>query len=246
MKRLAIPILFLALILPVVLFTGCSTGDDALPDDNQAGNLGEGPLVLKGKLYTETVNRSAQTVDYDLFTSPGTINAWVSGYGIVNTAALTDGEFDISISENPTDLYPFDSDTFADTFNRWGDVAVEPADTLGARARLVYISEQDASFERNIFRQDTVLSTSPWLVSRSVEYLYVENDAIITLDEKTETVTDSNNRDYSNIGRKSVIRLKKGWNVLTARREQDGSTDGYYNNFTMSIDNPEVYWVIYN
>jgi hypothetical protein len=121
---------------------------------------------------------------------------------------------------------------------------MEPADIQGAQI-LLFLYEQDTDTEKNIFRQETVLSDSPWLVSRSVAYLYVDNNATVTLNEKTETVTDSNSRDYTNNGIKSVLHLKKGWNALTTRWEQDGTAEGYHNNFSMSIENPDVYWITY-
>jgi hypothetical protein len=257
MKRLVFSIIILAMIFPVMVITNCSTGNGdpvVNPEDNNpsddpgdytpapSGNLGEGPLELKGVIYTETMDYANSVATYSRYSSSSTIVAWAIGDRMISTVDLVDGEFDISIPEEPVFLFSFDSNSMSGLFNGWDNPTITPDDAQGVH---IYLFEQTTN--KFIGKKDLLLSkVSPWSITRSVDYVYVDQDVTVTLKDKSALNPDRNDVEYTDIYESAEISLKKGWNALTRKRVEAGTPTVQSSTSSISVENPNFRWVIAN
>jgi hypothetical protein len=241
-----------------MLITGCSTGnDDPIenpdPGDNNpvdnpedeipSGNLGDGDLVLEGKIYTETLHPHPNyTAEYNLYSDSGVVRTIVEGFGSLGEGTLSDGEFKITITKKPTTGL-LNSDQFNKISAFWG---LENETILVPDFQFAQIRFFEKSMERGIQKRESILSdTSPWTIYIFVDYLYVDTDATVVLEEKTHYDPDVSGLAYTQIFKKTTLDLKKGWNALTTRWVEEGTATTYSHTTTVSVENPDLRWVIY-
>jgi hypothetical protein len=192
---------------------GSGKEDDTVPGNIPSGHLGDGPLVLKGKVYTAAVDLGLSVTPY---TGSGVVEA-VENFGggeNLGEAPLINGEFDISITKKPADLVNISANKFSD----WDSPKTDPAD---ARGQYVYLSLQDADSIVEIRKTEIEFSGDPANISgtfKSVSYLYVDKDVVITLGEN-KILEGSMEMTY----KAAALELKKGWNALVREMDISGS-----------------------
>jgi hypothetical protein len=190
--------------------------DDDAPADIPSGNLGEGPLVLKGKVYTAAIDSEGFVLTP--YTAPGVVEV-VRHFGNeedLGEGPLINGEFTISVTKKPPDLVNMSTD-----FSSWNSPKTDPADAQGA---WVWLSLQDADPIVEIRQVEMNFSGDPANISgtfKFVKYLYVDKDVVITLGENKilEGLEGSLEMTY----KAAVLELKKGWNALVQDMYMSGS-----------------------
>jgi hypothetical protein len=208
MKRQLFPVLVLALILPAL--TGCpkDSGDD---NSTPSGNLGDGNLVLKGTVY-EPTNFDDETgeITFARYTTADTVEVWAEGSSSekLGEGALTNGEFNISISKKPTVLDDLDSVHF---FYGWKDQKANPTDV---KVVMIFLKLKNA--QEGIYKFGAKTSHYDY---EYVDYLYVDKDVTITLGEKLEQATSSYAVTYT----AATLALSKGWNALHYKYKETSS-----------------------
>jgi hypothetical protein len=246
MKRLfPLFILFSVLILPAL--TGCpqDSGGGA-PDDNQEdgtlpdgspgsipnGNLGDGPLVIKGKLYVDTGDYPM--VAYTPYTAPGVVEMY-SGNETLGEVELINGEFEVSI-DKPADL---SRPTFG--YMTWKNPTADPADvqTGGISFRL-------KDTDMGIFKEEKKFSwdqAGSMEVIGSVVYWYADKDAVITLGENE--IPAENDNGVTRYYNKAELKLTKGWNALYSEEKRSRSSSLLSMSMSVSVGNPDLKWTFY-
>jgi hypothetical protein len=233
MKRLTFSLLILAMILPAMVLSGCSTGNDSTDD-----NLEDNPFVLKGKVYTVAVGPTG-SYEYEPSTDSGVLEVYVDGR-VFATGELTNGEFSITLDEEPIEGLR-ESDQFKKFHFLWGW-----DDTIIPEFKFTKMALYNPEIEKNLIKRDLFYSrdSRPWFVETYVDYLFVDRDITVALDEKISTSIDSAGLNRSDIFNKSVLSLKKGWNALTTKWEETGSTGEYSHTVSVSVEDAAHYWVI--
>jgi hypothetical protein len=240
MKRHVFPVLILALILPVLALTGCPQDSG---DSTPSGNLGDGNLVLKGTVYTVTPD-ALDGYAYTEYTTADTVEVRVqgsTGSESLGTTALTNGEFEISISGKPSDAILTGVDGLAESsfFNGWNTPTAVPASAKGAMLSLRLqaggtIQKWEASASGS--------ETSGSMTEEFVLYLYVDQDITITLGEKEESGTYQG-ISGSSMYRGATLKLDKGWNALYFESESTISATKATSTDSVSVGNPDLKWV---
>jgi hypothetical protein len=90
MKRLAFPLLVVSLALILPALTGCPQ-EPGTAGNIPSGNLGDGPMVLKGKVHTAVPDLESFTISYTPYTAFDVVGVY--------TGAFSKGEFNISITK---------------------------------------------------------------------------------------------------------------------------------------------------
>jgi hypothetical protein len=245
MKRSVFPLLILSLVLIFPARTGCPQEPGG---GSPSGNLGDGPLVLKGRIYNYHFDLDETKAEYTY--EPSNISGTVEVYtrwpdNMFNEKLgewpLTNGELDISITKKPANLT-----SAADLFGWRNNSKVEPADARGAKIQLLL---RLSNHSGNPQRSNTVLSGNKTNYSGTVEwvtYLYVDKDATITLGEYKNSGGDGNT-SYTMTYNAAVLNLTQGWNALYEKAEVSyiaytatpSSGTG-----SISVGNPDLHWVL--
>jgi hypothetical protein len=247
MKRSVFPLLILSLVLILPALTGCpqepgggdpgNNQEDDPPGNIPSGHLGDGSLVLKGKVYRETIEGFTST--YDLDTAPRVVEAYADN-GKLGEWPLTNGEFNISIAQ-PTNLTSAD-DAFARMFRAWSNSKAEPADVRGIE---LYFGLQGGG--GSIYKGEAKVSGDQAKYSfiiEDVDYLYVDRDVVITLGERK-----TSEGNYTRTYKADELELKKGWNALVYRQSGSGSgsleaPNEWSANVSIDVGNPDLKWII--
>jgi hypothetical protein len=256
MKRSVFPLLILSLVLILPVLTGCpqdSGGgapdggqeDGTLPDGGNpgtipSGHLGDDPLVLKGKVYRETIDQEGFKVTYDLVdTAPRVVEVY-GGSEKLGERPLADGEFNISIVQ-PANLSSASADALAEMFPGWSSPKADPADVRGTT---LYFRLQGGG--GGIRKGEGKVSGDQAKYSftfKDVTYLYVDKDVVITLGE--HEILEGYLRTY----KAAELELKKGWNALVYDQSGSGSgslmaSNDLSVNLSMYVGNPDLNWSI--
>jgi hypothetical protein len=242
MKRHLFPLLILALILPAL--AGCPQDSG---DSTPGGNLGDGDLVLKGKVYTGDLDYTTLKQTYEPSDANGTVEvmAWYpgAGYEKLIEGPLTNGEFDISIAQ-PANPVLLDDNALASLFSSWDNPTADLAD---AKIVQIYLRlAGDNSIEKS---KSTVSGTvsSFKMTQESVMYLYVDKDVTITLVAKEQSGTDEEDgTPYTNTYKAATLKFTQGWNALYVEQEMSGTSTTRSRTVTLSMKNPDLYWVLNN
>jgi hypothetical protein len=224
--------------------SGGGQGDDPAPANIPSGHLGDGPLVLKGKVYTEVQDLENFTVTYTPYTKSDVVMAEGTFGEKLGEGSLTNGELTISITKKPADLRSISTEQ---NFNRWGSLKAVPVD---ARDTAIYIWLRDAN--RTIAKMEEEVSGNLANfsgASKSVHGLYVDRDVVITLGENKIL-----NGSWTTTYKAAVLELKKGWNVLFWDVSGSGSASGFEDgeflnpkgsyDISIYVGNPDLKWTI--
>jgi hypothetical protein len=245
MKRLFFPLLVLSLALILPALTGCpqDSGGDNIP----SGYLGDGPLVLEGKVYTEidmeTIFTAGSKVTYPPYTAPDVVRVEVetlTGSETLGTWPLTNGEFNISI-DRPSQ--PVRSSISEDHlfYGEWENLKVDPADAQIA-AMYFYLEEAHTNLKKR--EQGISWNQADFTATiKEVCYVYADKDAVVTLGD-----TSFSEGPRTTTYKAGVLKLKKGWNALNYDTSIAGSISSMdisgSANFSVSVGNPDLKWVV--
>jgi hypothetical protein len=225
--------------------------DDDPPADIPSGNLGDGPLVLKGKVFTEEVSdlEVLPTYTYTPDTRSGVVGIYSFAPGVQNEwlgeGSLTSGEFTISVTKKPVRFASISTLLSTDS-EIWGGLKVDPA---AARGCTIYLTVPGAvgPLEKKEVEVSGDLSNFSG-TDKYVYYLYVDRDTVITLGER-KTMEGPATVTY----KAAVLELTKGWNALFWNVSFSGSASGFVDgefldpkgasNVSMSVGNPELKWI---
>jgi hypothetical protein len=231
--------------------SGGGQADDDAPADIPSGNLGEGPLVLKGKVFTEEVSdlEALPTYTYTPDTRSGVVGIYSFAPGVQNEwlgeGSLTSGEFNISVTKKPVRFASISTLLSTDS-EIWGGLKVDPA---AARGCTIYLTVPGAvgPLEKKEVEVSGDLSNFSG-TDKYVYYLYVDRDTVITLGER-KTMEGSWTITY----KAAMLELTKGWNVLVWNASFSGSVSGFEDgevldpkgssNVSMSVGNPDLKWI---
>ncbi|MDR1212150.1 MAG: hypothetical protein LBK40_07965 [Spirochaetaceae bacterium] len=219
----------------VLLAMGCS--NPAGGSGDSGGNLGTGPLILKGRIYEEGFPAPpSYTLSYTPTNKIGMLTASTS-----EVAAITNGSFEITVTPSSS-LVSF-STVAGEYFSDWANVTSNNGSALFEALELTTSSGTIGN--GYLFRerfQTSVKGSNYTATGQEVYYFYVNADVTITGGNKT----DSDGVVYKAF----ALDLQEGWNAVCGR-----SVSTYTSEFdevesgtvTLSISNPaDLYWVFYD
>jgi hypothetical protein len=204
----------------VLLAMGCSnpTGGSGTP----GGNLGTGPLTLKGTIREE-VDPSMQNPNYSYPTknANGTLTASTGG-----TATITNGSFEIEVEE-PTPATPIAA-IEASFLSDWANVT---DDNSSAKVEVLELTTSGAIGTGEISKQRSQFSISSYTGSfQEVVFFYVDADVTVTGEQIT---------DVDTVYKAFTLNLKEGWNAVCMKDTFTATSE----TVTLSVSNPDLYWV---
>jgi hypothetical protein len=235
MKRHLFPLLIVALILPAL--AGCPQDSG---DSTPSGTLGDGELVLKGKVYTQTFDESVYEYKTTLYTTAGTVEVWASSSGgsseKLGEGPLTDGDFNISVTQKPSaSLAAFNTALLPYLFSGWDNPMAEPVEAKGAPISLHFGNDRIMKSRSTVSRDR--------MTDEAVLYLYVDKDVTITLGANEES--DTEDGFTSTITYKATtLKLAQGWNALYQEYEIAETSNGQSGTVSISVKNPDLDWVL--
>jgi hypothetical protein len=214
--------LFLVLALALVLSSCKQDGGGGTP----SGTLGDGDLTLGGTVYY-WVRLGSYQYDRVKYTTPGTVTVKTGNGVTLDTAALTNGEFNITITGKPECSYSA-ADLGRYFSNNYG-IGLFTFDPPGARCMPIKLTASG----NEVYKFE--LSTSGRTGREgAVFYLYVDTDVTVTLQggaEKNQIVLNG-----------ATLPLSKGWNALHFTTSFDlWEHTGQAN---LSVGNPNLGWRI--
>ncbi|MDR1211536.1 MAG: hypothetical protein LBK40_04810 [Spirochaetaceae bacterium] len=206
----------------ILLAMGCSnpTSGSGTP----GGNLGTGPLTLKGTIREE-VDPTMQNPNYSypLKNANGTLTASTGG-----TAEISGGSFEIEVEE-PTPTVSV-STALGAFFSAWANVE---DDNGSAKVDWLDLTTSGAIGTGEISKKKIQISVSGGGYTGSLQtvfYFYVDADVTITGGEATDSGT---------VYKAFTLNFKEGWNAVFWK-DSFTATSG---TVTLSVSNPDLYWV---
>jgi hypothetical protein len=184
-------------------------------------------LVLKGRVY------EYRKFVYEPYTTGGTVEVYAVG-GTLGEGGLIEGAFEITITERPTELWPF-----TEIFYDWVDPRAEPADV---RIAEIYLRLKDVNYS-SLSKEEVkeASGTYPGVFRHAFEavrYFYADKDAAITLGENIVEWDDDETFTYE----AATLKLTKGWNALWYKYPE--SAAGVSQTISVSVGNPDRKWVL--
>ncbi|MDR1211214.1 MAG: hypothetical protein LBK40_03170 [Spirochaetaceae bacterium] len=213
----------------VLLAMGCSN-----PTGGLDGNLGTGPLTLKGRIYEEGFpSPPSYTLSYTPINKNGTLTASTG-----ESAAITNGFFDLTVTPSSS-LASFSTVAAGEFFSDWVNVTSSNGSALFEALELA--TSGGTIGDGDLYRrkgQISVKGSSYTETYQGVFYLYVNADATITGDSRTSS--------HNNFYKAFTLDLKQGWNAVCVSGVYTGnfSSPEQSGTITLSISNPaDLYWV---
>jgi hypothetical protein len=213
----------------VLLAMGCSN-----PAGGLDGNLGTGPLILKGRIYEEGFPAPpSYTLSYTPINKNGTLTASTG-----KSTEITNGSFEITVTPSSS-LASFSTVAAGKYFSDWVNVT---SSNGSARFEVLELTTSGGTIgDGELFRrkgQISVKGSNYTETYQGVFYLYVNADATITGGSRTSS--------HGNLYNAFTLDLKQGWNAVCVKGVTTGSFSSQEQSGTrtLSISNPaDLYWV---
>jgi hypothetical protein len=218
--------------LTVVLATLGCTNPTGGTTDTPSGNLGTGPLTLKGIIHAEVLDYVNYNYSYTPVNKNGTLNANTG-----ETGSITAGSFEIELEEpTPTTSFTaaqfpyWDNVQFSNESAKYAQVLLSTSGSIGSKPL--------GRMKRQIsVNTDTMTQTQ---VVEAVDYYYVSADITIT---GTAKKTQQGTADI--ISQALNMSFKKGWNATCLKTVATYGSSGMTAAVTFTTSNPtNLYWII--